>query len=39
MQSWTDSRLTWDSNNYDGIGETHVFEDDVWSPSIVVYNS
>ncbi|KAL8588910.1 hypothetical protein ACOMHN_012948 [Nucella lapillus] len=37
--SWTDSRLTWDPNNYDGISETHVFEDDLWTPTIVVYNS
>ncbi|XP_076457205.1 acetylcholine receptor subunit alpha-1-B-like [Babylonia areolata] len=37
--SWTDPRLVWTPSSYANIAETHVFQDDVWTPTIVVFNS
>ena len=39
VQSWNDTRLTWVPANYDSIDETHVYQDFVWTPPIIVYNS
>ncbi|KAL8620845.1 hypothetical protein ACOMHN_047016 [Nucella lapillus] len=36
---WNDSRLTWDPTQYDGVAETHVYQHEVWTPPIIVYNS
>ncbi|XP_070187472.1 acetylcholine receptor subunit beta-type lev-1-like [Littorina saxatilis] len=37
--TWEDERLTWAPSSYANIAETHVFQDEVWTPTIVVYNS
>ncbi|XP_076456891.1 neuronal acetylcholine receptor subunit alpha-7-like [Babylonia areolata] len=37
--NWNDTRLTWNPASYDNIEETHVFQHEVWTPTIIVYNS
>ncbi|KAK7507969.1 hypothetical protein BaRGS_00000934, partial [Batillaria attramentaria] len=37
--AWTDSRLTWTPSSYGTITDTFLFEDDVWSPVLVVVDS
>ncbi|XP_070181636.1 neuronal acetylcholine receptor subunit alpha-6-like [Littorina saxatilis] len=39
LQHWNDSRLTWDAASYDNIDETHVYQHEVWTPPVIVYNS
>ncbi|KAK7112703.1 hypothetical protein V1264_012114 [Littorina saxatilis] len=39
IMHWNDSRLTWDAASYDNIDETHVYQHEVWTPPVIVYNS
>ncbi|RUS84305.1 hypothetical protein EGW08_007949 [Elysia chlorotica] len=36
---WTDSRLAWTEADYDNIPVIQIFEDLIWTPSVVVDNS
>ncbi|KAK3778283.1 hypothetical protein RRG08_050975 [Elysia crispata] len=36
---WTDSRLAWTRSDYNDIPVIQIFEDKVWTPSVVVDNS
>lgn len=36
---WTDSRLAWTQSDYDNIPVIQIFEDKLWTPTIVVDNS
>jgi len=38
MQSWYDSRLTWDPEQYGGVRRLYVPPDELWLPDIVLYN-
>lgn len=36
---WSDNRLTWEPNDYDGISVIRVFTNRLWVPDVTVYNS
>ncbi|RUS83982.1 hypothetical protein EGW08_008243, partial [Elysia chlorotica] len=36
---WCDSRLSWNQSDYNSIKVMQVFEDKIWTPSVVVDNS
>ncbi|KAJ8298094.1 hypothetical protein KUTeg_024625 [Tegillarca granosa] len=36
---WTDFRLTWDPDVYEGITMTNIPSDELWRPDIVLYNN
>lgn len=38
-QSWTDYRLIWNPEEYEGIKSIVVTEDDIWLPDIALFNS
>ncbi|CAI5791546.1 acetylcholine receptor subunit beta [Podarcis lilfordi] len=37
--TWTDYRLVWDPDDYDGITSVRLFSDEVWLPDIVLMNN
>jgi len=37
--TWTDSRLSWNPEDYGGINQTHVPPSQLWTPDIEVYNA
>ncbi|KAK5971565.1 Neurotransmitter-gated ion-channel ligand binding domain protein [Trichostrongylus colubriformis] len=37
--SWTDASLKWAPSDYQGLKHTNVYEKDIWTPEITVYNS
>ena len=38
-QRWTDIRLFWDRQQYNGIEYIHVHPEELWNPEIILYNN
>jgi len=36
---WTDNRLVWDKDDFDGIDRIQVNADEIWKPDITLYNA
>ena len=37
--SWMDNRLTWNTSEYDDLGEIRIQSDKIWTPGIIFYNA
>ncbi|XP_071487203.1 neuronal acetylcholine receptor subunit alpha-6-like [Diadema antillarum] len=37
--TWTDEKMVWDPDDYDGVDIVTVFQDDVWLPDITLYEN
>ena len=37
--SWVDKRLTWNTSEYDDLGEVRIQSDRIWTPGIIFYNA
>jgi len=38
MQTWKDYRLTWNTEEFQGLNETYVKTESLWIPDISLYN-